>query len=498
MAIAGNKITRAKIDADAIDGTKVADDAINSEHYTDGSIDTDHIGDDQVTYGKMQNVTATDRILGRDSSGAGIVEEITPANLRTMINVADGANAYTHPNHSGEVTSTNDGATVIADNIVDEANLKVSNSPTNGYFLSAQSGDTGGLTWAEAGGGTSNADYNMIINGDMVVAQRGVTITDAAVDNVSTTTNADDSYTLDRWILLSDGDNIVDVTQQTDGPDGGSAKSIRLDVETVDKKFGIAQIIENVNCHEGIGGTVSLKFHAKVAGSGKLDDLRAGVVTWSGTADSVTSDIVNAWNAEGSNPTLITNATFENTPADLSPTTSWAEYKIENVSVDTSSGANIIVFIWSGVTDTDAGDFLYITDVQLEKSATANGFKRQPIQQTIADCERYYETSMSWGEDSQYAGQKVVHGNASSTFSGTVSNLDGIQLRILKRATPTYTIYHQDGTAGAVYGPIHVGAKVTGVAAQHTMDRGFLFANKSSAFENGEAYYYAYTAEAEL
>ena len=498
MAIAGNKITTAKIDADAIDGTKVADDAINSEHYTDGSIDTDHIGDDQVTYAKIQNVSATDRILGRDSASAGVIEEITPANLRTMINVADGANAYTHPNHSGEVTSTNDGATVIADNIVDEANLKVSNSPTNGYFLSAQSGDTGGLTWAEAGGGTSNADYNMIINGDMVVAQRGITITDTAVNNVSTTTNADDTYTLDRWIVLSDGDDIVDITQENDGPDGGSAKSIRLDVETIDKKFGIAQIIENVNCHEGIGSTVSLKFHAKTAGSGKLDDLRAGVVTWSGTADSVTSDIVNAWNAEGSNPTLITNATFENTPADLSPTTSWAEYKIENISVDTSSGANIIVFIWSDVTDTDAGDYLYITDVQLEKGATCNGFKRQPIQQTIADCERYYETSMSWGEDSQYAGQKVVHGNPSSTFSGTVSNLDGIQLRILKRATPTYTIYHQDGTSGAVYGPIHVGAKVTGVAAQHTMDRGFLFANKSSAFENGEAYYYAYTAEAEL
>ena len=34
------------------------------------------------------------------------------------------------------------------DNTVDEAKLKVSNSPTNGYFLSAQSGNTGGLTWA--------------------------------------------------------------------------------------------------------------------------------------------------------------------------------------------------------------------------------------------------------------------------------------------------------------------------------------------------------------
>ena len=56
---------------------------------------------------------------------------------------------YTHPNHSGEVTSTGDGATVIVDNIVDEANLKISNAGSNGQFLSKQSGDTGGLTWAD-------------------------------------------------------------------------------------------------------------------------------------------------------------------------------------------------------------------------------------------------------------------------------------------------------------------------------------------------------------
>ena len=36
---------------------------------------------------------------------------------------------------------------------VSEAKLKVSNSPTNGTFLQAQSGASGGLTWAEAGGG---------------------------------------------------------------------------------------------------------------------------------------------------------------------------------------------------------------------------------------------------------------------------------------------------------------------------------------------------------
>jgi hypothetical protein len=48
---------------------------------------------------------------------------------------------------TGEVTGAGN-ATVVADNIIDEANLKVSNTPTNGYVLTAQSGASGGLTWA--------------------------------------------------------------------------------------------------------------------------------------------------------------------------------------------------------------------------------------------------------------------------------------------------------------------------------------------------------------
>jgi hypothetical protein len=41
----------------------------------------------------------------------------------------------------------------IAAEAVNESKLQVSNAPTNGYFLSAQSGNTGGMTWAEAAGG---------------------------------------------------------------------------------------------------------------------------------------------------------------------------------------------------------------------------------------------------------------------------------------------------------------------------------------------------------
>ena len=77
-----------------------ADGSANHVLKTDGSgvmsfgqIATASITDDAVTYAKIQNVSATNRILGRDSSGAGVIEEITPANLRTMINVEDGATA---------------------------------------------------------------------------------------------------------------------------------------------------------------------------------------------------------------------------------------------------------------------------------------------------------------------------------------------------------------------------------------------------------------------
>ena len=61
---------------------------------TAGTIATSNVADDAITYAKIQDVSATNRILGRDSTGSGIIEEITPANVRTMLNVEDGANNY--------------------------------------------------------------------------------------------------------------------------------------------------------------------------------------------------------------------------------------------------------------------------------------------------------------------------------------------------------------------------------------------------------------------
>ncbi|MDP7310488.1 MAG: right-handed parallel beta-helix repeat-containing protein, partial [Dehalococcoidales bacterium] len=72
-------------DGDTWDNDAVSGDATLA---TGGAIT---IAADAVTYAKMQDVTTTNRLLGRDSAGAGVIEEITPANTRTMLNVADGA-----------------------------------------------------------------------------------------------------------------------------------------------------------------------------------------------------------------------------------------------------------------------------------------------------------------------------------------------------------------------------------------------------------------------
>jgi hypothetical protein len=117
----GHAATKAYVDGVALAAIPDSD---KGDISVTGSGTTWTIDNDAVTYAKMQNVSATDRLLGRDTAGAGDVEEITPANVRTMLNVADGANNYTHPNHSGEVTSTADGATVIANDAVTYAKMQ--------------------------------------------------------------------------------------------------------------------------------------------------------------------------------------------------------------------------------------------------------------------------------------------------------------------------------------------------------------------------------------
>ena len=127
-------------------------DTVNSTHLTSNSVTTAKIVDDAVTADKLAN----------------------SINAEIAANTAKTGNAT----HTGEVTGAT--ALTIADNVVDEANLKVSNTPSNGQFLSAQSGNTGGLTWAAVDAlpsQSSNSGKYLTTNGS--AASWGVLDTDA-------------------------------------------------------------------------------------------------------------------------------------------------------------------------------------------------------------------------------------------------------------------------------------------------------------------------------
>ena len=98
------------------------------------------IDNDAVTYAKIQYVSATNRILGRDSSGAGVIEEITPASLRTMLNVADGATNVTNTNQltngAGFIT-----ATLTNEQVQDIVGGMVSSNTETGISVTYQDGD---------------------------------------------------------------------------------------------------------------------------------------------------------------------------------------------------------------------------------------------------------------------------------------------------------------------------------------------------------------------
>jgi len=131
----------------------------------------------------------------------------TDAESSKLAGIASSANNYVHPNHSGEVTSTADGATVIADNVVDEANLKVSNSPTNGYVLTAQSGNTGGMTWAT----TAEALPSQSGNSGEFLTTNGSSASWSAIQTGNTTSNGlwEHTHTITSNYSITSGNNAI-------------------------------------------------------------------------------------------------------------------------------------------------------------------------------------------------------------------------------------------------------------------------------------------------
>jgi len=175
---------------------------------SDDVVDTVHIKDNAITADKIAAGAVVADIAAGGVTTTKIADDaVTADKLANSINTEIAANTAktTNATHSGEVTGAT--ALTIADNVVDEANLKVSNTPTNGYFLSAQSGNTGGMTWAEVDAlpsQSSNSGKYLTTNGS--AASWAVLDTDA---NTTTKGLYEHAHTIAANYSITSGNNAM-------------------------------------------------------------------------------------------------------------------------------------------------------------------------------------------------------------------------------------------------------------------------------------------------
>lgn len=87
-----NAVTTAKLANGAVDYGKLADGAVLTAKIADSAVTTAKIADDAVNFNKIEHIDSG-RILARVSSGLGQIETANASQIRTLLNVEDGATA---------------------------------------------------------------------------------------------------------------------------------------------------------------------------------------------------------------------------------------------------------------------------------------------------------------------------------------------------------------------------------------------------------------------
>lgn len=156
------------------------------------------------------------------------------------------------------------------------------------------------------------------------------------------TARADDAYGPDVWYVLTQTNTVT--------TERGTGDKSRYDCKITQtqasaQRFGLAQIVENAVAHPMRSRRIYGKARIKCSSS---QAIRIAILEWTGTADSVTSDVVNGW----TNGTFTTGQFFNSTTLTLVGTASvtpsantWTDIEVSG-SVSASAN-NLIFFIWT-------------------------------------------------------------------------------------------------------------------------------------------------------
>jgi hypothetical protein len=154
------------------------------------------------------------------------------------------------------------------------------------------------------------------------------------------------------------------------------------------RQIGTLQILEAEDVIGLRGKKVTFSFWARTDGV-EVPNIRAGVMEWTGTADSPTRQPISAWSAT---PTLGTNWAFKNTPADIPLTGTMQKFSI-TVTLGTTFN-NLAVMIWTPTAVAQDADF-YLGQAAFVDYTEPIPFVnlRLSYDDDLRRCQRFYEKS---------------------------------------------------------------------------------------------------------
>jgi hypothetical protein len=278
---------------------------------------------------------------------------------------------------------------------------------------------------------------NIVINGDMQIAQRGTSVASISAGSY---------YTLDRWFFEPSSLGVWTMSQSTDTPTGqGFANSLKADCTTADASPSAGDLMVLQQKFEG----QNLQYLKK--GTANAVQLTASFwvkSTKTGTFICELQDTDNTRAVSGTY-TVITTNTWEKKSVTFPADTSGAFTNDNGASLNlnfwlgagTDFTSGTLATTWDSTTsanravgqvniaDSDSNDW-YITGVQLEAGTTATDFEFLPIDVSLGRCQRYFQ-SIGGVADSLIA-QGVSQTSTLSAFT--------IHYILTMRANPTHAV----------------------------------------------------------
>jgi len=294
----------------------------------------------------------------------------------------------------------------------------------------------------------TNKFRNIIINGDMSIAQRGT--------STSGVTSSDGYYACDRWYSQTDIGTWT-ISQSTDVPTGqGFTNSFKMDCTSAGTSNADEVMIRSKNEGQNLqylkygtssAESLTLSFWIK---SNKTGNYYVAIANANTTQDRVISfgytiDSANTWEKKtitipGDTSQGFDNANIENLTIYwlFSAASGFTSGGVSNTWINYSASrfANSDLAGLGGSTS----DEVYMTGVQLEVGSSATDFEFLPFDVNLQRCERYYQKSFAYGtapaDDLQIFEYHSITPYSGTSMAGLIS-----YYKTEMRAVPTVTVY---------------------------------------------------------